>query len=119
MVASYQSSLCDEWGNERADFGLAAVLGMGYRGTFDAEGDGGSIYMLHGELARAVGTALAVRFERVQLGGVRLGEQVFRAHELVDQEDARVFLTTREFQLLSALVEHAPRVAGPGPARLR
>jgi two-component system OmpR family response regulator len=32
------------------------------------------------------------------------------AHELTHQDGSRVLLTTREFQLLAVLVEHAPRV---------
>jgi Hypothetical glycosyl hydrolase 6/Beta-galactosidase trimerisation domain len=32
LVATYETSLCDEWGAPRKDFGLAELLGVAYRG---------------------------------------------------------------------------------------
>ena len=52
LVATYQTSLADEWGDRRDDFGLGEAFGLRYRGTYDAGGDGGSIYVLHDPLTR-------------------------------------------------------------------
>lgn len=52
LVATYQTSLADEWGDRREDFGLGEAFGLRYRGTYDADGDGGSIYVLHNRLTR-------------------------------------------------------------------
>ena len=52
LVATYQTSLADEWGDRREGFGLGEAFGLTYRGTYDADGDGGTIYVLHDRLAR-------------------------------------------------------------------
>ena len=52
LVATYQTSLADEWGDRRDGFGLGEAFGLRYRGTYDAGGDGGTIYVLHDWLAR-------------------------------------------------------------------
>ena len=52
LVATYQTSLADEWGDRRDRFGLDEAFGLRYRGTYDANGDGGTIYVLHDRLTR-------------------------------------------------------------------
>lgn len=35
LIATYETSLCDEWGVRRRDFGLAEILGVGYQRTLE------------------------------------------------------------------------------------
>ena len=50
LIATYETSLYDELGQKRDNFGLADVLGIDYRGTFDPDGTGGTIYVPQGDL---------------------------------------------------------------------
>ena len=48
-MATYESSLFDEWGHRLGNFGLADVFGVDYLGTFDRGGDSGTIYVPQGD----------------------------------------------------------------------
>ena len=59
LIATYQTSLLDEWGEERDGFALGEVLGVDYRGHFLEEGDHQVIYVpREGELERLCGPVL-------------------------------------------------------------
>ena len=67
LVASYETSLRDEWGARREDFGLGEALGVRYRGTYDAHGNGGSIYMMRGDPLGAVGEWIAFNGQHTEI----------------------------------------------------
>ena len=59
LVATYQTSLLNEWGEERDGFALGEVLGVDYRGQLGEEGDHQVIYVpSEGELERLCGPVL-------------------------------------------------------------
>ena len=56
LIATHQTSLLDEWGQERGQFGLADVMGVEYEGEAGAPEDHPIIYLLHDEqLKRELG----------------------------------------------------------------
>ena len=59
LIATYQTSLMDEWGQERDGFALSEVLGVDYRGPLRDEEDHPVIYVpREGELERLCGPVL-------------------------------------------------------------
>ena len=58
LVATYETSICDELGQPRGNFGLAGPMGINYRGTYDRHGSGGTVYVPQGELKGPFGNWL-------------------------------------------------------------
>jgi hypothetical protein len=75
VLATYRTSLLDEWGRQKGDFGLADILGVSYRGDF------GPAYMaVDGELGAGLSSSpvIAQRLLRVAAkdGSLAAGEVI-------------------------------------------
>ena len=55
LVSDYETSLYDELGNKRENFGLADVFGVDWNGTYYKEGKSGTIYVPQGEYKEKYG----------------------------------------------------------------
>ena len=50
LIANYETSLYDEMGVKRENFGLADVFGLDWIGTYDPSGKSGTLYVPQGEV---------------------------------------------------------------------
>ena len=61
LITNYETSLYDELGNKRPNFGLSEVLGIDYHGTYDKDGDSGTIYApVSSQMKNLFGVALTM-----------------------------------------------------------
>ena len=58
LIATHQTSLLDEWGQERGHFGLADVLGVEYRGAAGGDEEHPVIYLPHDQQLARLGRVL-------------------------------------------------------------
>ena len=67
LIATYETSLGNELGERRDDFGLADVFGAHWRGTYDGDGKSGTIYMPQDELRDRYGMWLGFSGQHTEI----------------------------------------------------